>query len=106
MSSLVSLPHTIDFERYEQMISAAHLSKDQGRVTEVNGLLIKGTLPGAGLGSLVQIFPLGSDREIQAEVVGFKDQHVPYDVPWRNARNWTRRKNRAPEILCHHSSEQ
>jgi flagellum-specific ATP synthase len=76
MSSVVSLPKVIDFARYRDVIASAHLSKDQGRVTELNGLLIKGTLPGASLGSLVQIFPVSSEREILAEVVGFRDQHV------------------------------
>lgn len=76
MSSVASLPPTIDCQRYSELVSSTHLSKDRGRVTEVNGLLIKGTLPGASLGSLVQIVPPTQDREILAEVVGFRDQHV------------------------------
>lgn len=66
----------IDFEKYNDMISSLHLSKDSGRVTEVSGMLIKGTLPGATVGSVVQIFPSGLERTFLAEVVGFRDKHV------------------------------
>jgi flagellum-specific ATP synthase len=38
--------------------------------------MIKGTLPGAGLGSLCEVFPTGTERSFLAEVVGFKEKHV------------------------------
>lgn len=66
----------IDFAKYDELIGTAHLSKDSGKVTEVNGLLIKGTLPGASVGSIVQIQPNGMEKQFLAEVVGFKDKHV------------------------------
>ncbi|MBX2987654.1 MAG: FliI/YscN family ATPase [Bdellovibrionaceae bacterium] len=66
----------IDFDKYNDLIGNLHLSKDSGRVTEVNGLLIKGTLPGASVGSIVEITPSGLERSFLAEVVGFKDKHV------------------------------
>jgi len=66
----------IDFKRYTDQIDGAHLSKDRGKVTEVQGLLMKGTLPGASLGSLVKIVPQSSEKSFLAEVVGFKDRHV------------------------------
>jgi flagellum-specific ATP synthase len=66
----------IDFQKYSKLIEKMHLSRDSGKVIEVRGLLVKGYLPGAGLGSLVEIFPQDSDRAIQAEVVGFQDKHV------------------------------
>lgn len=66
----------VDFDKYNEVISGLHLSKDSGKVTEVNGLLIKGTLPGASVGSIVQITPNGLSRSFLAEVVGFKDKHV------------------------------
>lgn len=66
----------IDFEKYNDLIGLSHLSKDSGKVTEVNGMLIKGTLPGASVGSIVQIQPNGLERTFLAEVVGFKDKHV------------------------------
>ncbi len=66
----------INHEKYNEVIQNSHLSLDRGKVTEVQGLLIKGYLPGASLGSLVQIVPLGSDKAFYAEVVGFKDKNV------------------------------
>lgn len=66
----------IDHEKYSELIQNSRLSVDRGKVTEVQGLLIKGYLPGASLGSLVQIVPLGSEKSFYAEVVGFKDKSV------------------------------
>lgn len=67
---------SINLEKYHQVLQSVHLSKDSGKVTEVNGMLIKGTLPGASVGSIVQIFPNGLDKSFLAEVVGFKDKYV------------------------------
>lgn len=67
---------SLDFAKYEDLIGSLHLSRDSGKVTEVSGMLIKGTLPGATVGSIVQIFPSGLERSFLAEVVGFKDKHV------------------------------
>lgn len=66
----------LDFEKYDEVISSTHLSRDSGRVTEVTGLLIKGTLPGAAVGSLVTVQPAGIEKTYLAEVVGFRDRHV------------------------------
>lgn len=66
----------IDFSKYDDLISSTHLSRDTGKVTEVNGMLIKGTLPGAAVGSVVRIHPNGLEKTYLAEVVGFKDKHV------------------------------
>lgn len=66
----------VDFNKYERLLESVHLSRDTGIVTEVRGLLIKGYLPGAALGSLVDIYPQGHDRAFAAEVVGFQDKHV------------------------------
>lgn len=68
--------NTVDFEKYDELLSTLHLSKDSGKVTEVSGMLIKGTLPGASIGGVVQIFPNGGEKPFLAEVVGFKDKHV------------------------------
>lgn len=67
---------SVDFKRYERLLDSVHLSRDSGKVTEVRGLLIKGYLPGASLGSLVGIFPQAGDKPFSAEVIGFQDQHV------------------------------
>ncbi len=66
----------IDFDKYNSLIQNSRMSKDRGKVTEVQGLLIKGYLPGASLGSIVQIIPTESDKSFLAEVVGFKDKNV------------------------------
>lgn len=66
----------VDFQKYSKVIEKLHLSRDSGKVTEVRGILVKGYLPGASLGSLVEIFPQDSDKTILAEVVGFQDKNV------------------------------
>ncbi|HEX7672683.1 MAG TPA: FliI/YscN family ATPase [Bdellovibrio sp.] len=66
----------LNLEKYSDIVSSIHLTRDSGKVTEVNGMLIKGYLPGASVGSIVQINPAGTDKSFLAEVVGFKDKHV------------------------------
>ncbi|MEK2689011.1 FliI/YscN family ATPase [Bdellovibrio sp. GT3] len=67
---------SLDLDKYSDLVNSIHLTRDSGKVTEVNGMLIKGYLPGASVGSVVQIIPAGLDRSFLAEVVGFKDKHV------------------------------
>lgn len=66
----------INISKYNDIVQNAHLTRDSGKVTEVNGMLIKGYLPGASVGSIVSVHPNGVDKSFLAEVVGFKDQHV------------------------------
>lgn len=66
----------LHIEKYSDLVDLVHLTRDSGKVTEVNGMLIKGYLPGASVGSIVQISPAGMDKSFLAEVVGFKDKHV------------------------------
>lgn len=66
----------LDFNKYHEVIDNAHLTSDTGRVTEVSGMLLKGYLPGASLGSMVEIKPRSGEKSFFAEVVGFKDQQV------------------------------
>lgn len=66
----------LDFGKYHDVLASAHLTKDSGKVTEVTGMLIKGYLPGASLGSICRIQPAGAERSFIAEVVGFKDRSV------------------------------
>jgi flagellum-specific ATP synthase len=66
----------LDLQKYEDLVSSLQMTKDSGKVTEVTGLLIKGYLPGANLGSLCEIHPSGTDKTFFAEVVGFKDKSV------------------------------
>lgn len=66
----------LDLKKYEDLIQSVHLTKDSGKITEVNGMLLKGYLPGASVGSICEIFPTGLDKSFLAEVVGFKDKSV------------------------------
>ncbi|KYG66202.1 EscN/YscN/HrcN family type III secretion system ATPase [Bdellovibrio bacteriovorus] len=67
---------SLNLEKYSDVVNSIHLTKDSGKVTEVNGMLIKGYLPGASVGSIVKINPSGMEKSFLAEVVGFKDKHV------------------------------
>lgn len=66
----------LHFEKYEEIIKNCHLTEDSGKVTEVTGLLIKGYLPGASVGSICSIETPHSTKPLLAEVVGFKDRQV------------------------------
>lgn len=66
----------VNLDKYAGVVDTTHLTRDSGKVTEVNGMLIKGYLPGASVGSIVRITPSGLDKSFLAEVVGFKDKHV------------------------------
>lgn len=67
---------SLNLEKYSDVVNSIHLTRDSGKVTEVNGMLIKGYLPGASVGSIVKINPSGMEKSFLAEVVGFKDKHV------------------------------
>jgi len=58
------------------IVENVHITSDSGRVSEVVGMLIKGYLPGALLGSLVEIRPRSGEKGFLAEVVGFRDHQV------------------------------
>ena len=68
--------YALNFDKYAEILNTVHLTKDSGKVTEVNGMIIKGYLPGASVGSICEITPSGIDRSFLAEVVGFKDKNV------------------------------
>ena len=66
----------MNFEKYEDLLKSIRLTKDSGKVMEVTGLLIKGFLPGASVGSVCQIETNQNTAPVLAEVVGFKDREV------------------------------
>lgn len=68
--------YELNLEKYSDLLNTVHLTKDSGKVTEVNGMIIKGYLPGASVGSICEITPSGLERSFLAEVVGFKDKNV------------------------------
>jgi len=66
----------INFDKYTDILNSVHLTEDSGKVTEVTGLLIKGFLPGASVGSICAIETPYAVKPLLAEVVGFKDRQV------------------------------
>lgn len=66
----------LQLEKYFDLLKNVHLTKDSGKVTEVTGLLIKGYLPGASVGSICTIETPQSVKPLLAEVVGFKDKQI------------------------------
>ena len=66
----------LNFDKYHDILKNSHLTEDSGKVTEVTGLLIKGYLPGASVGSICSIETPHSTKSLLAEVVGFKDRQV------------------------------
>lgn len=70
------MPFALDLEKYTHLIDGIHLTRDSGRVTEVSGMLVKGTLPGAAVGSICTVQPAGGSKKYLAEVVGFSGRSV------------------------------
>lgn len=69
----------IDFNKYHSSFDSIHLTKESGKITEVSGLVFKGYLPGASIGSVCRVFPTSTDENsFLAEVVGIKDQTVMF----------------------------
>lgn len=68
--------YELNLRKYTDLVDSIHLSKDSGKVTEVTGMMVKGFLPGASVGSICRINPTGTEKHFLAEVVGFKDQSV------------------------------
>ncbi|MDZ4662087.1 MAG: FliI/YscN family ATPase [Pseudomonadota bacterium] len=66
----------IDFDKYRKILEVVSLSKDVGKVNQVTGFLLKGYLPGASLGGVVEIYPSTKEHKFLAEVVGFQDKNV------------------------------
>lgn len=65
----------LNLSKYKKAFDQVRLAKDIGKITQVTGFLLKGYLPGASIGSVVEIFP-SSKRSFFAEVVGFSDKDV------------------------------
>lgn len=66
----------LELEKYHNLLHSTHLTRDSGKVTDVTGLIIKGYIPGASVGSICEIQTSISDHPILAEVVGFTNRQV------------------------------
>ncbi len=74
MDKLLNLE--LDFDKYDRVLDFTRITKDIGKVTHVTGFLLQGYLPGASLGSLVEVYPSTKGRPFLAEVVGFRDRSI------------------------------
>lgn len=66
----------LNLDKYLKIVDNTHITQDSGKVIELTGLLIKGYLPGACVGSICTIHSTHNNKELLAEVVGFKDKQV------------------------------
>jgi flagellum-specific ATP synthase len=66
----------LDFDKYNRVLDFTRITKDLGKVTHVTGYLLQGYLPGASLGSLVEVYPTAKGKPFLAEVVGFRDRSI------------------------------
>jgi type III secretion system H+-transporting two-sector ATPase len=67
---------SIDLQEYINAIDWLSTVEIRGRVTELVGLLIKASVPGARVGEVCLIRSQHRARELKAEVVGFKDNEA------------------------------
>lgn len=65
-----------EFRKYYQAIEKTEPIKNNGKVTQVIGLIIESHGPGANLGELCYVFPNSGAPKILAEVVGFKENKI------------------------------
>ncbi|MEN6625619.1 MAG: FliI/YscN family ATPase [Candidatus Sumerlaeia bacterium] len=61
---------------YARQIDAADPIRSEGRVTQVVGTVIEGTLPDCAIGQICLIIPSGNQPPLRAEVVGFRKERV------------------------------
>lgn len=66
----------LPINKYLNAINSVSLTKDIGRVTQVNGFLIRGFVPGTSVGSICEINSSNGQTSFLAEVVGFEDRQV------------------------------
>lgn len=65
----------IDFEKYHQLTLKSYM-KQLGRVTKIVGLTIESLGPNVNMGEVCLITSANHDKEVLAEVVGFKDKNI------------------------------
>lgn len=64
------------FDKYRSAVSECSILSQQGKVTQVIGLVISSTGPSTSIGELCKIYPQEGGEAVLAEVVGFKDRQV------------------------------
>lgn len=68
--------HTINIQKYLDVIKDAEFIKYNGEITKVTGLTIESKGPQSNIGELCYIKPFNSSSPIMAEVVGFKEDKI------------------------------
>jgi flagellum-specific ATP synthase len=76
---------SIDWNKYIRAARSMHLFHETGKVVRVVGFLIEAYIPGACVGSICEIYPMGTSKSLHAEVVGFRDKKVLL-MPMGNVR--------------------
>ena len=70
------MSETINLKKYQSFIDTISFVKKRGRVDRVTGLIIEGDGPPVSLGSLCTIVSNQRDKQVDAEVVGFRDHKI------------------------------
>ena len=66
----------IDLRKYYREVHSLSTYRIKGKVTELQGLVVKAIIPGVRVGELCYIYPFHQSNPIKAEVVSFKDKEV------------------------------
>ena len=70
------MSETINLKKYQSFVDTVSFVKKRGRVNRVTGLIIEGDGPPVSLGSLCTIVSNQRDKQVDAEVVGFRDHKI------------------------------
>ena len=66
----------LSFDQYFSAIERTDPIQSTGKVAKVVGLVIEAEGPATRLGGICDIYPLGSQKNVRAEVLGFRDNRV------------------------------
>lgn len=66
----------IDLRKFYREVHSLNTYRIKGKVTELQGLVVKAIIPGVRVGELCYIYPFHQTHPIKAEVVSFKDKEV------------------------------
>ncbi len=69
-------PPQIDLRKFYREVHSLSTYRIKGKVTELQGLVVKAIIPGVRVGELCYIYPFHQSNPIKAEVVSFKDKEV------------------------------
>ncbi len=70
------MSETINLKKYQSFVDTISFVKKRGRVDRVTGLIIEGDGPPVPLGSLCAIISNQRDKQVDAEVVGFRENKI------------------------------